>query len=103
MRAPGPAGAALIDNPADRQAAGSVPPRTGIVPLVRIGQGPTRERWEADSARQGHLPGTNVVRTTAVFALGRNQAAKQDEAVRIEVTDAARGQELARLFGAQRP
>ncbi len=37
LRAPGPAGAALIDNPSARQAAGTVPADTGIVPRVRIG------------------------------------------------------------------
>src|SRR3954463_2078690 len=36
LRAPGPAGRALIDNPAARQAAGTVPAATGIVPWVRI-------------------------------------------------------------------
>jgi hypothetical protein len=87
---PSPAGAALIDNPADRQAAGSVSPRTGIVPLVRIGKGSAREMWEADSVRQRYLPGTSVVRTDAVFEVGLGQ-------VVVEITDAARGQELARL------
>ena len=36
LRAPGPAGTALIDNPSARQAAGTVPADTGIVPRVRI-------------------------------------------------------------------
>jgi glucoamylase len=103
MRSPGPAGAALIDNPADRQAAGSVSPGTGIVPLVRIGEGPAQAMWEADSIRQRYLPGTNVVRTTAVFALGLDRAAKSDRLVKVEITDAARGQELARLVRAETP
>src|SRR3954453_2367770 len=42
LRAPGPAGRALIDNPAARQAAGTVPAATGIVPWVRIRGGRAR-------------------------------------------------------------
>jgi hypothetical protein len=59
---PGPAGEALIDNPSDRQAAGTVPKDTGIVPRVD-----GRAMWEADSVSQRYLPGTNVVRTVARF------------------------------------
>ncbi len=99
MRAPGPVGAALIENPADRQAAGSVSPRTGIVPLVRIGDGPALAMWEAESVRQRYLAGTNVVRTVATFALGPGRAG----AVEVEFTDAARGQELARLVRVSGP
>src|ERR1700761_8804020 len=40
---PGPAGAALIDNPSDRQAAGTVPEATGIVPRL-----PRQPMWGAD-------------------------------------------------------
>src|SRR4051812_3241953 len=36
LRAPGPAGPGLVENVAARQAAGSVPADTGIVPWVRI-------------------------------------------------------------------
>src|SRR3954469_9593609 len=36
MRAPGPGGRALIDSPVARQAAGTVPAGTGMVPWVRI-------------------------------------------------------------------
>ncbi len=57
-----PAGAALIDNPSDRQAAGTVPEGTGIVPRVD-----GKAMWEADAASQHYLPGTNVVRTAARF------------------------------------
>src|ERR1700761_594704 len=42
---PGPAGPALIDNPSDRQAAGSVPADTGIVPEIRIGGGEPLPLW----------------------------------------------------------
>ncbi|MBS1845532.1 MAG: hypothetical protein JST53_14035 [Actinobacteria bacterium] len=59
---PGPAGAALIDNPSDRQAAGTVPEGTGIVPRVD-----GKAMWEADKVSQRYLPGTNVVRTVARF------------------------------------
>jgi hypothetical protein len=99
MRAPGPAGAALIENPADRQAAGSVSPRTGIVPLVRIGGGRPRALWEADSVRQRYLAGTSVVRTVATFSSGSGQAG----AVEVEITDAARGTRFARVVRVDSP
>lgn len=67
LRVPGPAGRALIDNPAARQAAGTVPADTGIVPQVRIGDGPARPLWAADSIVQRYLPGTNVVVVTTHF------------------------------------
>ncbi len=67
LRAPGPVGRALIDNPAARQAAGTVPADTGIVPRVSVGGGPALALWRADSVRQRYLPGTNVVRTVARF------------------------------------
>ncbi|MGB7685715.1 MAG: hypothetical protein WBL45_08015, partial [Solirubrobacterales bacterium] len=99
VRAPGPAGAALIETPDDRQAAGSVSSRTGIVPLVRVGDGPALAMWEAESVRQRYLAGTNVVRTVATFALGSGRRG----AVEVEITDAARGQELARLVRVSGP
>ena len=86
LRVPGPAGRALIDNPADRQAAGSVATDTGIVPRVRIDGGPPLPLWQADAVSQRYLPGTNVVRTVARFG-----------SVRVEVTYAARGALLACL------
>jgi hypothetical protein len=94
MRAPGPAGAALIDNPADRQAAGSVPAGTGIVPRVRIGGGPATALWDADSVAQRYLPRTNVVETAATFVL----PAGERGSARVEITDAGRGEELARVI-----
>jgi len=75
----GPAGAALIDNPSDRQAAGTVPEDTGIVPRVD-----GRAMWEADAVTQRYLPGTNVVRTVARFG-----------AARVAMTVAAAGDALA--------
>ncbi len=76
---PGPAGAALIDNPSDRQAAGTVPEDTGIVP--RLGG---QAIWEADTVTQRYLPGTNVVRTVARFG-----------AASVVMTTAAAGRSLA--------
>src|SRR5690242_16693620 len=38
LRAPGPAGRALIENPAGRQAAGTVEEDVGIQPWVRVGE-----------------------------------------------------------------
>jgi hypothetical protein len=75
---PGPAGAALIDNPSDRQAAGSVAEDTGIVP--RLGG---KAMWEADAVSQRYLPGTNVVRTVATFG-----------GTRVVMTTAASGRTL---------
>jgi hypothetical protein len=75
----GPAGAALIDNPSDRQGAGTVPEDTGIVPRVN-----GEAMWEAHAVSQRYLPGTNVVRTVARFG-GR----------RVTMTTAAGGRALA--------
>src|SRR3954469_12576525 len=52
LRVPGPGGRPLIDNPAARQAAGSVPAETGIVPWVSLGGGSPRPLWTADSVAQ---------------------------------------------------
>jgi hypothetical protein len=68
---PGPAGGALIDNPSDRQAAGTVPADTGIVPWVSVRDRPPRPLWRADSIVQAYRPGTNVLVTTARFAGAR--------------------------------
>src|ERR1700754_775384 len=42
-----PGGAPLIDNPYERQMAGSVPPDTGIVPWLRGGGGEALAPWPA--------------------------------------------------------
>jgi hypothetical protein len=63
---PGPAGPALIENPAERQAAGTVEGNTGIQPWVRVG-GEELPIWRADEVRQRYLPGTSVLRTEARF------------------------------------
>jgi hypothetical protein len=84
LRAPGPAGRALIENPADRQAAGTVPADTGVQVWVRLAGGPALPMWRADAVRQRYLPGTNVLRTVARFG---------PERVRIE--EAIHGDRLA--------
>ena len=81
---PVPAGRALIENPADRQAAGTVEPDTGIQVWVGVDGGPVEPIWEADSIRQVYLPGTNVLRTVARFG-----------AARVAIEQAVRGGELA--------
>ncbi|HET7506831.1 MAG TPA: glycoside hydrolase family 15 protein [Solirubrobacterales bacterium] len=67
LRVPGPAGQALIDNPSARQAAGSVPADTGIVPWVSLGGHRARPLWTADSVAQRYRPRTNVVVTSVRF------------------------------------
>jgi hypothetical protein len=86
LRAPGPAGRALIDNPAARQVAGTVPAGTGIVPRVSLGGGAALPLWRADSIRQRYRAGTNVLVTEARFG-----------AARVGVAYAARGGRLACL------
>jgi hypothetical protein len=71
LRAPGPAGRALIDNPARRQAAGTVAADTGIVPWVSVAGRPARPLWTADSVAQSYRPETNVVVTAARFGSTR--------------------------------
>jgi Glycosyl hydrolases family 15 len=80
----GPAGAALIDNPSDRQAAGTVPADTGIVPRVRVGNGPELPMWRAERVSQHYLRGTNVVETVAYV-----------EGARMIIRTAAAGNSLA--------
>jgi glucoamylase len=83
LRAPGPVGVALIDNPAERQAAGSVSVRTGIVPGVRIAARPAVPMWRADLVEQRYLPGTNVVRTVTSFGLGADRGQEFARIVRV--------------------
>jgi hypothetical protein len=97
LRVPGPAGRALIDNPAERQAAGTVAARTGIVPWVSLGGRGPRPFWTADSVEQRYRRGTNVVVTTArfgdahvrlIYAAGRSQLAcliEADGGARVEL------------------
>jgi glucoamylase len=91
LRSPGPAGRALIDNPAERQTAGTVPADTGIQAWVRVG-GEDLPTWRADEVRQRYLSGTNVLRTVARF--GRNE---------VRLDQAAQGGMLAmRIAGGPR-
>jgi len=83
LRAPGPAGRALIENPAERQAAGTVAEDTGIQVWVRVG-GEELPMWRADEVRQRYLPGTNVLRTVARFG-----------GTRVTIDQAAHGRTLA--------
>jgi len=84
LRAPGPAGRALIENSAERQAAGTVPADTGIQVWVRLEDGQARPMWQADEVRQRYLPETNVLRTVARFGTRR-----------IRIEEAIHGDELA--------
>lgn len=86
---PAPAGQALIDNPADRQAAETVEPDTGIQVWVRMGNGAPKPMWEADSIRQSYLPRTNVLRTVAQF--GERQVAVEQAARDGELAIVAKG------------
>jgi hypothetical protein len=97
LRVPGPAGPALIDNPAKRQAAGTVPADTGVVPWVSVGGRAPRPLWTADSVEQRSRRGTNVVVTIArfgearvrlVYAAGRSRLAcliEADRGARVEL------------------
>lgn len=91
LRAPGPAGRALIENPADRQAAGTVAGDTGIQVWVRVGHR-MLPMWRADRIWQRYLPETNVLRTVAWF----NQE-------QVEVRQAAHKDELAIVVDSDGP
>jgi glucoamylase len=66
LRSSGPAGRALIESSAERQAAGTVPADTGIQVWAQV-DGEMLPMWKADEVRQRYLPGTNVLRTVARF------------------------------------
>ena len=68
LRAPGPAGRALIDNPAERQAAGTrARPTPGSCRGSASAAGRRCRCGAPTRSRQRYLPGTNVVRTEARF------------------------------------
>lgn len=92
LRAPGPAGRPLIDDPAARQAAGTVAADTGLVPWVRIAGAPARPFWSANRVRQRYWPGTDVLVTVARF--GR---------MRVRIVYAADDRGLACLAEARGP
>ena len=85
LRAPGPAGPALVENPAERQGAGTVAADTGIVPRVSFGGGGAAAL--ARRLGQAALPaGDQRLVTEARFG-----------AARVEVVWAASGGRLACL------
>ncbi|HET7510823.1 MAG TPA: glycoside hydrolase family 15 protein, partial [Solirubrobacterales bacterium] len=86
-----PGGRALIDNPSDRQAAGTVPSDTGIVPWVSLGGGPARPLWTADSVTERYWSGTNVVVTTARFGARRVRVKYAAGEVLACLTEAGKG------------
>jgi glucoamylase len=88
---PTPAGEPLIDNSAARQAAGTVPPDTGIVPRVSFDGGAAEGLWNADSVSQRYEPGTNVVLTVARFGQTRIRVRTATDAISLAMTVAARG------------
>jgi hypothetical protein len=82
----GPVGAGLIVNPAERQAAGTVPSDTGIVPRVSIDGTPPLPLWRADRIHQRYLPDSNALKTEARF-----------DGASVAIVDAVRGSTLARV------
>ena len=66
LRRLGPPGRALVQIPSGLQAAGTVPPTSGIVARADL-SGARLPLWRADGVRQTYLPGTNVLRTVARF------------------------------------
>lgn len=88
---PGPAGAALIDNPSARQKTGTVDAATGIVPRVAIDGGPALALWQADSVAQRYLRGTNAVRTVGRFGGVRVAVSVGTDAERLAVSVATSG------------
>jgi glucoamylase len=85
LRVPGPAGEAQVFNPFARQAAGSVPPGTGMVPSLATDGGPPLKLWRAEAMSQSYLRNTNVLRTSARVG-----------GATIRIEDAAAGQQLTR-------
>jgi glucoamylase len=91
--APGPAGRSLIHNPADRQAAGTVPADTGVIArMPGPGGRGSVPLWQADSVSQRYLPGTNVLRTSARVG-----------SARVKVVVAARTHQIGCLGRASAP
>jgi glucoamylase len=67
LRAPGPAGRALVAVDPVRQRAGTTAAGEAVVARVTLADGRSLPLWRADSVRQRYLPGTNVLRTVARF------------------------------------
>lgn len=89
---PSPAGPALLAVSSARQAAGSVPAGSALVPRLSVGGGPASPPWRAEGVTQRYLPSTDTLRTVARF--GR---------ARLRVTQAAAGSELAIVARARGP
>lgn len=66
LRPGGPATEATVWIAPELQAAGTVPPASGIVARAEIGRR-SIPFWRADSVEQRYLPGANVLRTVARF------------------------------------
>jgi hypothetical protein len=67
LRAPGPAGRALVAVPPERQTAGTVSPSEAIVARAQLRDGRSLPLWRADSVGQRYVPGANLLRTVAWF------------------------------------
>jgi hypothetical protein len=67
LRAPGPAGEAVVAVSPKRQTAGSAEPDEAIVARAHLEDVRVLPFWRADSVRQRYLRGTNVLRTEARF------------------------------------
>jgi hypothetical protein len=100
---PGPAGRALIENPAERQAVGTVAADTGIQVWARVG-GEMRPLWRADEVRQKYVPGTNVLRTVARFGRDelRLEQAAQGEMLAMRVADGSASLRVNAAIGCER-
>ena len=61
----GPTGAALIDNPSRRQAAGTVPAKTGIVPRMTVGDSAPLPMWRGERVTQRYRRNSNLIETVA--------------------------------------
>jgi hypothetical protein len=85
LRFPGPAGEAEIVNSFERQAAGTVPADTGVVPAAAAGPRSPLPLWRATRLRQRYLPDTNVLRTRARVG-----------GAAVVIEDAAAGEQFAR-------
>ena len=97
----GPAGAALIDNPSDRQAAGTVPAKTGIVPRMTVGDSPPLPIWRAERVTQHYRAYSSVIETVAYVKEARlitlTAAAGDSLAVEMIASSSRQGRGLAAI------
>lgn len=92
LRLGGPGGTTQIEVNRRRQAAGTVPEETGIVPMASAGNRLPLPPWAAGSVAQRYLTDTNVLTTTSVVG-----------GARMRVVDAADGPTLVRRFTVRAP